>query len=322
MLPMLDRNSVNKKIMAIGHVLPELTKALASCDLCRRSCEVDRTKGENGFCRAGAEAVVYSFNAHHGEEPPISGTGGSGTIFFSHCSMGCVYCQNYQFSQTGAGKQVSALGLVEIMLELQKSGCHNINLVSPTHFVPPILAGLREAFSRGLKLPIVYNTGGYDSPHVIRALDGIVDVYLPDMRYSSDEMAEKFSMAPGYVANNRKIVKEMLRQAGELQLDGEIAVKGLIIRLLIMPNNVSGTLDTLDFIASELGTNVHLSVMSQYYPAYNARSDKSIMRRIYEREYDAVRVKMEKLGIHVGWIQPFEGDFDKRFAGETFLPNI
>lgn len=266
--------------------------------------------------------MVYSYDAHHGEEPPLSGSGGSGTIFFSHCCMECVYCQNFQFSQTAAGKKVSSTELAGIMLELQGRGCHNINLVSPTHFVPSIAAALKEAYSGGLRLPIIYNTGGYDSPHIIRALEGIVDIYLPDMRYSDDLMAQKYSKAPGYVENNRIIVKEMLRQTGDLAAEDDVAVKGLIIRLLILPGRISGTETTMRFIASELGKDAWLSVMSQYYPAYKASSSSELSRRLSEPEFSAVLAEMGRLGLHNGWIQPLGAEFDRKFAGDTFLSNV
>ena len=318
----MDRHTIENKKDAIDKVLPGLFKAMESCDLCGRACGINRLKGEMGFCRASREAVVYSYADHHGEEPPLSGRHGSGTIFFSHCSMGCVYCQNYQFSQGNAGKPVQAEALSVMMLELQKKNCHNINLVSPTPFMPSILEGLRLAYASGLKLPVVYNTGGYDSPYVIEALAGIVDIYLPDMRYASEEMAIKYSRAPGYVAINRMAVKEMARQSDGLKISRGLAVKGLIIRLLVLPNKVSGTADSLEFIARELGKDTHLSIMSQYYPAYKACNYADISRRIQEKEYNDVLERTEKLGLHNGWIQPYDSEFDGRFAGETFLPNI
>lgn len=318
----MNDQTAENKIKTIDRVLPGLLQALESCDLCGRSCGVNRLKGEKGFCRASAEAVVYSYAEHHGEEPPLSGSRGSGAIFFSHCSMGCVYCQNYQFSQGDAGKPVSSEVLAGIMLELQKKRCHNINLVSPTHFIPAILEGLKTAYAKGLKIPVVYNTGGYDSPHVVKALEGIVDVYLPDMRYASDEMAIKYSKAPGYVAINRMAVREMARQADGLKTSRGIAMKGLIIRLLVMPNKVSGTSDSLQFIARELGEDTHLSIMSQYYPAYKARTYAEISCRLQENEYNNILQEAERLGLHNGWIQPYDSEFDGRFAGETFLPNI
>jgi len=234
--------------------------------------------------------------------------------------MECVYCQNYQFSQSGAGKKISARDLGDIMLELQGAGCHNINLVSPTHFAPVIVEALKYACSDGLELPVVYNTGCYDSLDVIRGLRGLVDIYLPDMRYSSDAMAEKYSAAPGYVSNNRAVVEEMYRQVGHLETSRGIAYKGLIIRLLILPGGISGTTETLEFISGTLGSGVYLSIMSQYYPAYKAGAYKELSHKISREDYDAVIKKMRELGLHNGWVQPFHAEFDERYAGENLPP--
>ena len=203
------------------------------------------------------------------------------------------------------------------MLQLQDMGCHNINLVNPTHFVPAIVEALKLAYSGGLDIPVIYNTGGFDSLSTIRSLEGLVDIYLPDMRYAADEMAKKYSNAPGYVMNNRAIVKEMQRQVGNLKVSGGIANKGLIVRLLLLPGGISGTTETLAFISETLGSDVYLSVMSQYYPAYNAPQVKELSRRITREEYNAVIRVMKLLGLYNGWIQPFDGEFNKCFAGEN-----
>ena len=317
-----NRMNLKSKEKRIKSVLPGLAASVGSCDLCLRNCKVDRLRGQTGFCGETSDITVYSSGPHHGEEPPLSGSKGSGTIFFSGCNMGCVYCQNYKFSQSGEGKRIKILELSRMMLQLQAEGCHNINLVSPTHFVPGILEALSQAFRDGLELPIVYNTGGYDSLHVIKALEGVVDVYLPDMRYSSDAMAGKYSSSPGYVANNRAIVKEMFRQVGSLEEDDGIAVKGLVIRLLVLPGDISGTKETLRFIASELGREVHISLMSQYYPAHKASSYGELSRRVNRGEYEEAVDTMKSLGMHNGWVQPFSGGFDGRFAGENFPSNV
>jgi putative pyruvate formate lyase activating enzyme len=314
--------NIGTKLKIIDNILPGLKKSMERCDLCPRKCGVDRVTGKKGFCRSGADPIVYSYAPHHGEEPPLSGHAGSGTIFFSNCNMGCIYCQNYRFSQTGSGRKMSARDLASVMLELQGMGCHNINLVTPTHFVTPIVEALKYAYSDGLEIPIVYNTGGYDSPGVIRSLEGLIDIYMPDMRYSSDEMAEKYSCAPGYVGNNRALVEEMNRQVGVLQVERGIASKGLIIRLLILPGGISGTVDTLEFIARSIGKETYLSVMSQYYPAYKAVSFRELDHRINKKDYDAVTCKMRELRLDNGWLQPFGGGFDDSFAGENFTPNL
>ena len=318
----INKKLIKKKIDKIYKVLPGLLQSLAKCDLCPRNCMVDRTVGEKGYCRAPGELVVYNYGPHHGEEPPLSGSKGSGTVFFSHCNMGCVYCQNWKFSQEDKGEEISARRLSDIMLEMQREGVHNINLVSPTHFSPKILEALKYAYEGGLNLPIVYNTGGYDSKHVIEALDGIIDMYLPDMRYSRDVMARKYSNAPGYVSNNKDIVKEMYRQVGNLQESDGIAKKGLIIRLLVLPEMISGTINTLRFISKDISNEVYLSVMSQYYPAYKTKEHKELSHRILSEEYYPVVEEMNELGFTNGWVQPFQGDFDEKFAGENFETNI
>jgi putative pyruvate formate lyase activating enzyme len=255
---------------------------------------------------------------HHGEEPPVSGTRGSGTIFFSGCGMKCVYCQNHVFSQSVTGKEVSAEELADIMLGLQCSGAHNINLVNPTFFVHVIIKALRYAFLSGLKVPIVYNTGGYDSIEVLKLLEGLVDIYLPDMRYSDDRMAEKYSGVKGYVKVNRAAVKEMCRQTGFLEVNEGGAVKGVIIRLLVLPSGVSGTCDTLDFIAKNFAESAAVSLMSQYYPAYKASEFPDIARKVNSDEYKEAIKKLEDSGIIRGWKQPYESDFDEKFLGENF----
>ena len=222
---------MNRPSRPLGKAIDFFRDSLKKCDICPRRCKVDRAGGHRGYCRAPRNPVVYSYLAHRGEEPPISGTRGSGTIFFSGCNMKCVYCQNYSFSQLDQGNEVSIEKLAEIMLGLQKTGCHNINLVSPTHFVPQIVLALEIAFDKGLDIPIVYNTGGYEKLETIKALSGVVDIYMPDMRYSADAMAKKYSDAPDYLEHNRPAIKEMFSQVGDLMVgDDGIAKRGLIIR--------------------------------------------------------------------------------------------
>ena len=274
-------NYSSKKLDAIKRAARHFDNSLRHCDICPRKCGADRAAGKIGYCRAGARPRVYSHSAHHGEEPALSGSKGSGTIFFSHCNMKCVYCQNYYFSQLDRGEDISVERLSEMMLELEKRGCHNINLVSPTHYLPQILSALEAAASAGLSLPIVYNTSGYELADTIRNLEGVIDIYLPDMRYSDNRMAQQYSDAPGYVEFNRQAVLEMRRQAGELVTDGEgVAKEGLIIRLLVMPGGISGTGQTLRFIAEGVLRDSFLSVMSQYYPAYKARDFTELSRLV------------------------------------------
>ncbi len=236
--------------------------------------------------------------------------------------MGCVYCQNYQFSQTGKHSELLPEELADVMLELEGKGCHNINFVSPTHVVPMIVEALDIAYERGLNIPLVYNTGAYDSLSVIKTLEGVIDIYLPDMRYASDTMAKRYSAATDYVKNNRAIVKEMARQVGVLKMRNGIAQEGLIIRLLILPNKISGTCDTLDFIRANIGKDVFLSVMSQYYPAHRANEYPELARRISVDEYNAVTRRMKDLGLENGWVQPINCNFDDSFAGENFPPSF
>ena len=298
-----------------------LMDRLNSCDICPRRCGIDRTKGKLGYCRAGLNPRVYSHIPHHGEEPPLSGTKGSGAIFFSHCNMRCVYCQNYYFSQLDNGEDVTIESLAGMMTGLQRAGCRNINLVSPAHFLPQILTALETASKNGLDIPIVYNTSGYDSADTIKLLDGIIDIYMPDMRYSNNEAAKKYSDAPDYVENNRASVIEMQRQAGDLALDGEgKAKRGLIIRLLVMPDNISGTKESLKFIKDKVSRNASLSIMSQYYPAFKAGDYKDISRRISAFEYENIVDEAKRLGLNNGWVQEAPIEFDPKFFGTNIEP--
>lgn len=302
------------------NALSALRKLERSCRLCAHNCMVNREKGEKGFCRADRRPAVYSYSPHHGEEPPLSGTRGSGTIFFTHCNMRCAYCQNYTFSRESDFEEIETKELSRRMLELQNALCHNINLVSPTHYACRIVEALEIAAKNSLNIPVVYNTGGYDGLPLIKLLDGIIDIYLPDMRYSDDEMAQKYSSAPGYVENNRLIIKEMFRQAGPLKLNKEgIAEKGMIVRLLILPNNVSGTIKTLEFLKKEVSNDIYLSVMSQYHPTYKAADHLEIARRINSDEYARVIEAAGDLGFKNGWIQGFLTDTD-RFIGTNIRP--
>ncbi len=296
--------------------------SLSNCRICPRKCGVDRTGGKTGYCRAGAKASVYSYIAHHGEEPAISGDRGSGTIFFSRCNMKCAYCQNYRFSQLDEGKEVTTGELAGIMLSLEKLGCHNINLVSPTHYLPQILSALEEAIEKGLSVPIVYNTSGYELKESIKALEGAIDIYLPDMRYSENGMAKKYSDAPDYVDLNRESVLEMHRQVGDLIVDSDgVAKKGLIIRLLALPERISGTIKTLKFIKEFISKNTYLSIMSQYYPTFKAYSYPEISRGTSKEEYANVVDEAHLLGLNDGWVQEMPKDPDPKFFGTNIAPS-
>ena len=298
-----------------------LKGSLESCAICPRKCRADRTKGKAGYCRALLNPVIYNYAPHRGEEPPISGKKGSGTIFFSHCNMKCIYCQNYYFSQLDKGEETSIEKLAGMMLGLQSKGCHNINFVSPTHYLPQILMALEIALKGGLAIPIVYNTSGYESIDMIRLLKGIVDIYLPDMRYSDNAMAKRYSDAPDYVECNREAILEMQRQVGNLQLnDQEIAIKGLIIRLLVLPDGISGTEASLRFIGDSISKNSYLSIMSQYYPTFKAYDHKEISRGVTPEEYSNIVDEAKLLGLNNGWTQEAPQELDPKFLGTNIKP--
>jgi putative pyruvate formate lyase activating enzyme len=282
----------------------KLYKVLEKCTLCPRACGVNRIKGEKGFCKSGMMPKVSSHNAHHGEEPPISGYYGSGTIFLSHCTMRCIFCQNYPISQFGHGQEVTVTQMAYMMLNLEKRGCHNINFVTPTHFVTQIVHALLIAVKNGFKLPIVYNTSGFESLETLRLLDGIVDIYLPDMKYDDDKIALKYSGVSGYKEVNQIAVKEMVRQTGQLETDERgVAKRGVVIRHLVLPEGLAGSIKILDFISENFGTDTYISLMSQYFPAYKALEDPVICNRVGHEEYDKIVDHMNELGFTCGWIQ-------------------
>jgi len=279
-------------------------KLLSSCELCPHKCRVNRLKGERGFCRSGEEVIISSYNTHFGEEPPLVGNFGSGTIFFTNCNLKCVYCQNYPISQLGNGNKVTLQELAKIMLALQKRKCHNINLVTPTHFVPQILKSLKSAIKMGLHIPIVYNSSGYDSANTLKLLDGVVDIYLPDARYADNEIARKYSSAPNYFEIMKKALNEMHRQVGDLITDKSgLARSGLIVRHLVLPEGLSGTKKIMSFIAREISPHTYISLMAQYFPAYQADQFPLLSRRIDKEEYrEAVQIFKEE-GLENGWFQ-------------------
>ena len=265
---------------------------------------MNRLEGEEGFCRSGEEVIVSSYNSHFGEEPPLVGNFGSGTIFFTNCNLKCVYCQNYPISQLGNGNKVSLSELAKIMLALQKRRCHNVNLVTPTHFVPQILKSLKLAIKMGLHIPIVYNTSGYDSVNTLKLLDGVVDIYLPDARYADNEIAREYSSAPGYFEIMKNALKEMHRQVGDLVTDKiGIARSGLIIRHLVLPEGLSSTKKIMHFIAREISPRTYVSLMAQYFPAYQAGQFLPLSRRINRGEYKEALQAFKEEGLENGWFQ-------------------
>lgn len=303
----------------LKEIAVELFGSLSSCAICPRKCRVNRFEDKRGYCKTGLKAKFFSFMAHQGEEPPISGSRGSGAIFFACCNMSCVYCQNYEFSQLGQGKEVSDLELAEIMLKLQAMGCHNINFVTPTHVLPQILNALLIAIPGGLNIPIVYNTGGYELPEIIARIEGVVDIYLPDMRYSDADMAKDYSNAPDYPEYNQASVKEMHRQVGIANINKEgIMETGVIIRHLVLPNNISGTDKIMRFIGLELSSDTYVSLMSQFLPYYKASEFKDLNRRLSFKEYGLAKQALEEFGIGNGWIQESFGA--ERFAGVNIKP--
>ncbi len=285
-----------------------LEARLISCDVCPRECGVNRLEGELGFCHSGCLPIVSSVCAHHGEEPALSGSRGSGTVFFGNCNLRCVYCQNYQISQdyqVQKGNEIESHILAEKMLYLQdKLGCHNINLVSPSHFVPQLARAVLEAIPMGLRLPLVYNTSSYDSIKSLKALDGVISIYLADLRYASDECGQRFSEVPDYVGRAHAAIKEMYRQVGNLVVDNEgVARKGLIIRHLILPNRLAGTQESLTWLAREVLPEVTISIMSQYFPAHRAPQFPLLARAISPAEYQEVVQMVAELKLENGWVQ-------------------
>ena len=273
---------------------------LEDCVLCAHECHVNRRQTIRGaVCRTGERAVVASFHPHFGEEAPLVGTGGSGTIFFSWCNLRCQFCQNYEISQLGEGREVEPEELAAMMLHLQDQGCHNINFVSPSHVVPQILAGVLIAARAGLRLPLVYNTGGYDSLTALKLLDGVIDIYMPDMKYSDPVIARKYSKIRNYPEVNRAAVKEMHRQVGDLVMDERgIALRGLLVRHLVLPDGLAGTREIVRFLAEEISRDTYLNIMDQYRPCYKAHDLPPLDRPVTRTEYEeAVRMAQEA-GLH------------------------
>jgi putative pyruvate formate lyase activating enzyme len=298
------------KLYESGELLQRVQQAylrLAACDLCPHACGVNRIKGERGICESGLKPKISSANVHMGEEPPISGTKGSGTIFLTGCSLNCLFCQNFPISQLGNGEEITTGELADRMLRLQRQRVHNINFVTPTHFMPQILAALWLSIPQGFKLPIVWNSSGYEKSDVLRLLDGIVSIYLPDMKYSDNTTAVQMSSAPGYCEINRAAVVEMLRQVGHLRMNEKgVATRGLIIRHLVLPGDRAGSLKTLPWIAENLGKETHIALMSQYFPAHKASNMEGMNRILNHEEYDAAVKASERAGLDNGWVQDLD----------------
>jgi putative pyruvate formate lyase activating enzyme len=263
-----------------------LTDMLKECRLCPRACKVNRLQGELGFCRAGDTLILSSAFAHFGEEAPLVGSMGSGTIFLTHCNLRCVFCQNHDISHRGQGEAVTAQQMAAHMVALQQRRCHNINFVTPTHYVPQIIAALPYAIDRGLHIALVYNCGGYESLEVIKLLDGIIDIYMPDVKWADSAVAEKYAQAPDYPAVVKEVLKEMHRQVGDLKISkAGVAERGLLIRHLVMPEGLAGTRKLMHYIATEISPHSYVNIMSQYRPEYRAGEFPELNRGITHREY-------------------------------------
>jgi putative pyruvate formate lyase activating enzyme len=282
----------------------KLFELISPCRLCPHNCKVKRLAGERGRCRTADEIYVASANIHNSEEPPISGTRGSGTIFFANCSLSCVFCQNYPISQMGNANLYTSKQLVDAMLVLQAKGAHNINFVTPTHYSAHMAKAVVTARKEGLTIPVLSNSSGYENVETLKLLEGIIDIYMPDAKYSDNNHAEKYSNAPGYWEANQKALLEMHRQVGELTFDKNgIAVKGLLIRHLVLPDRISGSKKVLTFIAESISNQTYLSLMSQYHPANKTKDFPELSRRLTEDEYNEVRDYAQKLGFVNGWQQ-------------------
>lgn len=271
---------------------------LEECTLCPRRCRVNRIKAETGFCRAGLLPRIASFAPHFGEERPLVGKNGSGTIFFSFCNLYCRYCQNYSISHRGEGQEVSFETLARMMIQLQSLGCHNINLVTPTHYVPQILQAVALAIEMGLAIPLVYNTGGYDSLTTLQLLEGIIDIYMPDFKYADSRVAQEYSQAADYPEVARTAIKEMHRQVGDLTINDEgLAEKGLLVRHLILPQGLAGTEKILQFLAEEISQQTYVNLMDQYYPCGDIPFSSPLARRITRNEFQAALKLARQYGL-------------------------
>jgi putative pyruvate formate lyase activating enzyme len=279
--------------------IAEAQERLSPCRVCPRRCKVDRLSDEKGICQTGARAAISSYAPHFGEESPLVGSGGSGTIFFTHCNLLCLFCQNYEISHLGQGLETDAGQLASMMVSLQRQGCHNINFVTPSHVVPQILAALPKAIEKGLTVPLVYNSSGYDSPETLKLLEGIIDIYMPDFKFWNRESAKRYAKAPDYREVAQKAILEMHRQVGDLVMDDEgVAVKGLLVRHLVMPGGLEETREVLRFLACEVSVDTYVNVMDQYRPCGKAYQCAPIDRRLSSDEYQDALKMAEDAGLH------------------------
>jgi putative pyruvate formate lyase activating enzyme len=290
-------------------MIQSLLGIYTSCTLCPRACQVDRSKGEQGYCRLPAGIVMDCALAHHGEEPPLSGTRGAGTIFLSSCNLGCIYCQNYQISHSAQGRELTVLQLAKVMLDLQKSGCHNVEPVTPTPQMPLVMEALRMARMQGLTVPFVYNCGGYENPEVIHFLDGMVDIYLPDFKYGLEEDALLFSDAPDYPRFAMESIREMIQQVGDnLDVEEGVAARGIIVRHLVLPGRLENSREALRILKNEISTSVPISLMSQYTPTERVKFHPQLGRRITNAEYSKILDYALELGFENLFVQEVSDD--------------
>lgn len=301
--------------MRFNMIIQELLNIYTSCTLCPRVCRVDRSKGELGYCRLPADIVMDCAIVHHGEEPPLSGTRGAGTIFLSSCNLGCIYCQNHQISHSAEGQRLTVLDLAATMLDLQKKGCHNVEPVTPTPQTPLIMEALCLARMQGLTVPFVYNCGGYENPDVIRMLDGMVDIYLPDFKYGLETDARLFSCAPEYPRFGIESIREMVRQVGDhLDTENGAATRGIIIRHLVLPGRLENSKEALRLLKNEISTKVPISLMSQYSPIPRVWSHPQLARRLTRAEYDEV--------LHFALELDFENLFVQEVSDDNLMPDF
>jgi len=299
---------------ALSEKSKRLQEILEHCSLCPWKCGVNRKENERGRCGAGNAVMIAKALPHFGEEPVLTGSKGSGAIFFTHCHLRCTFCQNYQISQENLGRSITSDELASMMLSLQEQGCHNINLVSPTHFLPHIVSALETAIPAGLSIPLVYNSNGYESVETLKLLDGIIDIYLPDAKYADDDLALSFSQAKEYSRNNLNALQEMYRQAGTLQINQQgLAEKGLIIRHLVLPHHLSNTRKVLESIMNLLGNGIHISLMGQYFPTHQVLHDPLLNRKLTAEEYREAINLLEKMDFENGWFQEPD-QIDKSFV--------
>ncbi len=291
-----------------------MEELLENCNICPHKCNINRNKGKIGRCKATNKIKVALYSVHNFEEPCISGEKGSGTVFFSNCNLNCIYCQNYEISQQGRGKEISIEELSDIFIEQQKRNVENINLVTPTSYAPQIIEAIKIARKKGLNIPIVYNTNGYENVETIKMLDGYVDIYLPDLKYYYNDIAKKYSKIDNYFEIATKAIKEMKKQIGKTVIDENgIMKKGIIIRHLVLPNNIENSKKILKWIRENMNNDTYISVMAQYFPTYKAKEDLELNRKLTKQEWREIEEYIEKLGIENGFIQEL-GEHEEEYV--------